>query len=194
MSDNKLKSVQKKESRARQKERYHRSAFIGEYIEKKYNNIYKEANQFYEKLYKRYPNKTKLSTCPEFKSWEIDIKKTEGTIQPTDRTNITDHNRQETNNPDLSSINNMEINIQLMDASDVQEVRDIQMFENIQPSLLNEVNPETLNEIIADLQKSEVTSDLFNYIEDEQAMEDICFEIDKAMNELSPLEKELLNY
>ena len=186
MADKNSKSAQKKESRARTKEKYHRAAFIAEYTEKKYNHIYKEANQFYEKLYKRYPNKTKLSTCPEFKTWETEIEKgQETTPQPAPAT-ITD----------LSSTDNMQINIQLMDASDVQETRDTLMFQDIQPSLLDEINTETVDEILKELRECKVTSDIFNYTEDEQGIEDICMniEIDNAINELSPLERELLNY
>ena len=186
MDDKITKNAQKKESRARTKIKFHRAAFIAEYTEKKYNNIYKEAKQFYEKLYKRYPNKTKLSTCPEFKTWETEIENAQKTTPQPAPSTITD----------LSSTDNMQINIQLMDASDVQETQDTLMFQNIQPSLIDEINPKILDEIIKDLRECTDISDIFNYIEHEQDIEDIGMniEIDNDINELTPLERELLNY
>ena len=211
MSEKALRTTRKRESRARQKERHHHYAFIAEYTERKYTHIYEEADNFYKKLFKRYPTKTRLTTCPEFKAWELEIRKNQAqtTTQmastnrssedPTTTTQMASTNRsseETTTTPiDLSSTDNMQINIQLMDSTEVQETRDTLMFQDIYPSLMQEINPETLQQIIREIQESDVNRDIFNYTESDEDINDILnTEINNSMNELSALEEELLMY
>ena len=75
-----------------------------------------------------------------------------------------------------------------MDANQVREIQDTIVFDDIYPTLMEEINPNTLDEIITELQGS----DIFNY--DEDMCDALNNEIDISMNELSGLENELLNY
>ena len=118
---------------------------------------------------------------------------------PTTTTQMASTNRsseETTTTPiDLSSTDNMQINIQLMDSTEVQETRDTLMFQDIYPSLMQEINPETLQQIIREIQESDVNRDIFNYTESDQDINDILnTEINNSMNELSALEEELLMY
>ena len=201
-----LRTERRRESRARQKERHHHYAFIAEYTERKYKHIYEEADIFYEKLFKRYPTKTRLTTCPEFKAWELEIKKdqdptttqmasTNRSSEETSTTTPIDLSSAATTPIDLSSTDNMQINIPLMDSTEVQETRDTVMLQDIYPSLMQEINPETLEQIIREVQESDVSRDIFNYTESDEDINDILnTEINNSMNELSALEKELRMY
>ena len=247
MSEKDLMTARKREYRTTQRERYRRSVFIVEYMQRKHKRIYEEANSFYQNLEKRYPTKTKLTTCPEFKTWEATIEKdhdpaiqmapisiSSSTTTPIDLSSqhniqlnipLMDSNEvqemQDTLvfqdiypsllkeiNPetleqiiseiqesdvniqlmDSSEIQESDVNIQLMDSSEVQEMRDTPVFQDIHPSLLKEINPETLDQIISEIEESDVN--IFNY--DEDINDNLNIEINNSMNELSPLEKELL--
>ena len=240
MSEKTTKRVAKKENRTKHKERYHRCAFITDYTQKKYGRIYEEANSFYEKLFTRYPTKTKLMSCPEYKAWEIEINKVRDrptetapvSICSTTTTSTDDHSSTTPNN--LFSTDDIQLHIPLMDSNEVREMRDTVMFEHIYPSLLEHINPETIDQIINEIQESEAnipptdlnhveeTQDtlkclplkeltfetldqimeeieesevnIFNYDNNEDINDMINLEINKSMNELSGLEKELLRY
>ena len=207
MYEKALSTVRKKQYRVTQRDRYRRSTFIAQYTMKKYKDIYEEANSFYEKLDKRYPTKTKLTTAPEYQAWEASLEKNHDPgasriSSSTTKTTTLEKNhdpgasrisssttKTTTTTPmDLSLQSNIELNIPLMDANEVREIQDTIVFDDIYPTLMEEINPETLEEIITELQES----DIFNYDED---MNDILNnEIDNSMNELSALEKELLKY
>ena len=192
-----LRLVRRRESRARQKERYHHLAFIAEYTERKYKDIYKEADSFYQKLFKIYPNKTRLTTCTEFKAWELEIKNTQASTTTTRMAPTSSSSGDEettTTTPiDLSLTHDIQINIPLMDSLEVQETRDTVMFQDIYPSLTEEINPEILNQVIQEIQESDVNRDIFNHT-DEDINDILNSEINDSMNELCPLEKELLKY
>ena len=227
MSEKNLSAVRKRESRAKQMKRYHRTAFIAEYTQIKYRSIYEEAESFYEKLYKRYPTKTKITTCVEFKSWEVGVRKEQGLstrttsihidnssstttpINPsvgdniqlniemmdsTQSASIDIDNSSSTTSPiNLRVDDNIQLNIELMDSGQVQETRDSLVFGDIYPSLIEEINPEILDQIIREIQGSDVN--IFNYNESDQDINDILNdEINMSINELTPLEKELLKY
>ena len=82
-----------------------------------------------------------------------------------------------------------------MNSVEVQETRDTVMFQNICPSLTEEINPEILNQVIQELQQESDIRDIFNNPEFDEDLNDILnSEINDQMNELSPLEKELLKY
>ena len=202
MSGQNLKTVRKRENRLKHKERYHHGTFIAEYTRKKYAAIYKEVDDFYQKLYQLYPNKTKLTTCVEFKVWEAETKKTQDSTTIT-RTSHTDEETttrmDEETATQTTSTNNIQINIPLMNAEEVQETKDMVMFEEIYPSLTEHINPETLEEILRELQQSDITCDMFNNNNnDDEHDEDINDIINSAINDslngLSELEKELSIY
>ena len=223
MSEKALMTARKREYRTTQRERYRRSVFIVEYTKRKHKRLYEEANSFYEKLVKRYPTKTKLTTSPEFKTWEATIEKDhdpatcpefktwEATIEKDhdpatcpefktwEETIEKDHDpatqmahisiSSSTTTPnDLSSLHNIQLNIPLMDSNEVQEMQDTVVFQDIYPSLLKEINPEILDQIISEIEESDVN--IFN--DDEDINDILNIEINNSMNELSPLEKELL--
>ena len=199
MSGQSLRSVRRRESRARRTERYHHLAFIAEYTRRKYNDIYKEADNFYQELYQLYPTKTRLTTCHEFKAWETQIKKTQ--MPPTDEETTTtttttiqmpptDEETTTTTTIQMSP----EINIALMNSVEVQEIKDTVMFEEIYPSLTEEITNEMVEQIIHEIRESDNGRDIFNNDEyDEDLNGIINAEINNSLNELSSLEKELLN-
>ena len=80
------------------------------------------------------------------------------------------------------------LNISLMSPDDVQEARDIQMFQDIYPSIVKEINPEIINQVIREIQ--ETVPDFFDEDMDDMLNE----EINISLKELSPLEQELLKY
>ena len=202
MSEKSLMTTRKKENRARLKNRNHQLAFIAEYTRRKYKEIYEEADMFYQKLIVLYPNKTKITTCGEFKAWELQLKGTRDSSTTTTTTTTTTQepstsstSYEEMTPIDLCSIPSMEINIPLMNSTEVQETRDTLMFQNICPSLTEEINPELLTQIIQELQQESDIRDIFNNPEFDEDMNEILnAEINDTMNELSPLEKELLKY
>ena len=209
MSGKPARAARKREYRARHREHYHLSTFIAEYTQVKYNNIYTEAENFYKQLVRKYPNKTKMRTCPEYKAWEHDVQTNQmsdtSSDQSSDEQLITTSGQRATTSTCEEttstyeeteidcSCSTMELNIPLMDACEVMETRDCVMFQDIQPSLLNEISPEILNEIIEELQQSDLTSEMFNHI-DEDLNETLNDEINSTINELSSIEKELLYY
>ena len=79
------------------------------------------------------------------------------------------------------------LNIPLMNTSDVQQTRDMIIFEDIYPSIIQEIDPTTIDQIIQEIEADTTIdlSDMDDMVQDE---------INQAMYELSPLEKELLQY
>ena len=63
-------AIRKRQSRVKQAQAHRRVTFMAEYVRVKYCQIYEEADCFYKELVGQYPNKRKLTTCPEFKLWE----------------------------------------------------------------------------------------------------------------------------
>ena len=213
MPETALLTVRKREYRITQKERYRRSVFIAEYTQRKYNNIYEEANRFYQKLVKQYPTKTKLTTSPEFKAWEGTLQKDHDpatqmapSISFTTTTTSIDLSPQtsssftttttpidlspQTSSSFTTTTTPIQLNIPLMDSNEVQEIQDTLPFQEIYPSLREEITPEIIDEIVNEIHESDV--DIFNCDED---LNDILnSEINISINELTPLEKELLRY
>ena len=206
MLGNTLRATRKREGRAKHREKYHHAAFITEYVQIKCKSLYEEADGFYQELYKRYPNKTKITTCNEFKVWEAAIKKDQETasittdscssttapINPSVDDNIPLNIESSTTttpiNPRVDD--NIQLNIELMDTDQVQETRDSLVFGDIYPSLIEEINPEIMDQVIHEIQGS--GANIFDY--DEDINDILNDEINQSMNELSQLEKELLNY
>ena len=179
MSGPSLKSLKKRAYRANHRERYHQSTFIAGYVQKKYTAIYDEANQFYQKLHLLHPKKTKLSTSTEYKMWEKSLKKDVATTQD-------------------SVTSDFNINIELMNAEEVQLKKDTIIFEEIQPSLIEEIDPKIVDEIIQELNQTPIANDIFDnngmFDDDEEMNELINTAIQDDLNQMTELEKELLKY
>ena len=196
-------AVRKRESRARHTERHHRLTFIAEYTMRKYRHVYEEADSFYRKLVKQYPVKRKLTTAPEFKVWEAEIKKTNSAttelradttfeMAPISNSTTTELRAVTTATPvDFSLTDNVQLNIPLMNPSDVQETRDTLIFQDIYPSLVEEINPEIFNQIVSEIEETD--PDFFDYY-DQDMNNIIQDEINNSLSQADPLEKELLNY
>ena len=207
MSGKSLRAAKKREYRAKHTKQYQKLTFIAQYTQQKYNAIYKEAENFYEELVWRYPRKTKLSTCPKFKAWEFQIRKdpmsgtTSDEESTTQKSTTSSDKESTTQNPTTysyeeitvidSSSSDIQLNIPLMSSHEVLETRDSVMLQNIYPSLQKEISPEIIDQVIQELQESDVTSEFFNHI-DEDLCDILNDEINATMNDLSMLEKELL--
>ena len=205
MSDKSLMTRRKREYRATQRERYRSSVFITEYTRKKYRSIYEEANNFYQKLSKQYPTKTKVTTCPEFKAWEATLQKD---YEPaTLQKDYEPATLQKGYEPiDLSAENTIQLNIPLMNSADIQEMQTSLVFQDIYPALLEEINPEIVNQIMNEIRESddvdEIVSEIVSEIEetnanlfncsDEDMNDMIEAEINNSLSQLDQLEKELL--
>ena len=193
-------SIRKRQSRARHTEIHKRSTFIAEYIHVKYRHIYEEANGFYSKLAKKYPLKRKLTTSNEYKVWKSEIKNTDSATTPT--TELLHHTTFETastTNPTTTTPEpctatapmDISLNIPLMNQTDVQETRDTLVFQDIYPSLMEEINTEIFNQIVHEIEEED--PDFFDdHDEDMNAF--IQDEINISLNYADPIEKELLNY
>ena len=192
MSKQSLRTERKRKSRAKQTERYHRLAFIAEYTQIKYGNIYQEAERFYDKLYKLYPTKRKITTSPEFKIWQAEITKGQNPKKQTASTANFTRTTTALTPMDLSSTDDIQLNIQLMNAADVEETRNTLIFEDIYPSLVEEMNTEIFNEIVSEIQEADAS--IFNDIIDEDMNDMIQDEINISLSQIDPLEKELLKY
>ena len=203
-------SRRKAQYRAIHRERYRQAVFIAEYTRRKCISIYEEANKLYEQLSKQYPTKTKLTTCPEFKIWEKSLQKGRTPTAPVDissersmQLNISLMNAndvQETQDslvfasvyPSLMEEINHEIresddvNIQVMDSTQMQ---DTPVIHDMQSSMTEEINI-AANEIIKEIERCD--DNVFTYDQDINDMVNI--EINNMINELTPLERELLNY
>ena len=67
---NEYKRSRRNQSRVKARE----ALFITEYVETKYNSIYKEAATMYNGINKRYPNKPDLRRSAEFRGWKNAMK------------------------------------------------------------------------------------------------------------------------
>ena len=196
MLGNILRATRKREDRAKHREKYHHDSFVTKYVQIKCKSLYEEADVFYRELYKRYPKKTKITTCNEFKVWEASVKKDQETASitadscssTTPPLNIESSTTTTPVNPWVD--NNLQLNIELMNADQVEETRDSLVFGDIYPSLIEEISPEIIDQMISEIQGSGA-----NIFDSDEDINDILNdEINQSMNELSPLEKELLNY
>ena len=199
-------AIRKRQSRVKQAEVHRRASFISEYIRVKYGQIYEEADSFYYKLVRQYPLKRKLSTAPEYIVWKTDVEKlnaaTTATTELPDVEKLNAATTATTELPDVEKLNtaitattelhdvDATLNIPLMSPTDVQETRDIQIFQDIYPSITKEINPEIINQVIREIH--ETVPDFFDQYEDMDDM--LNEEINNSLGELSPLEQELLKY
>ena len=183
----------KRESRARHSELHRRNTFIADYVRVKHERIYEEANNFFSQLFDQYPEKRKLTTAPEFIVWEKEIKRVKtpttemdfsSTMELHDTTASTPVELHDTT---TSTPVDASLNIPLMNTSDVQQTRDMIIFEDIYPSIIQEIDPTTIDQIIQEIEADTTIdlSDMDDMVQDE---------INQTMYELSPLEKELLQY
>ena len=199
--------MKKRVYRANHRERYTQSTFISDYIRKKYTTIYDEANQFYQKLHQAHPKKTKLSTCAEYKLWEESLGKDVATMQDSttsimqdSATSIMQDSATSIMQDSATSImqdsitTNFNINIELLNKEEVELTKDAIMLEGIQPLLFKEISPETVTEIINELNQTPTTQDIFDDDEDEEMNELINSAIEADFNQMTELEKELLMY
>ena len=183
-------AIRKRQSRVKQAEVHRRASFISEYIRVKYGQIYEEADSFYYKLARQYPLKRKLSTAPEYIVWKTDVEKLNAaTTATTELPDVEKLNAAITATTELRDVD-ASLNISLMSPADVQETRDIQMFQDIYPSITKEINPEIINQVIREIQ--ETVPDFFDEYENMDDM--LNEEINNSLKELSPLEQELLKY
>ena len=186
-------AIRKRRSRVKQAQTHRRATFISEYIRVKHRQIYEEADNFYAQLVGQYPNKRKLSTCLEYKLWEAEIRKGQDPSTRTASISSSNNSSSTTTSVNSSVEDNMQLTVELMDSSKVQETRDSLVFGDIHPSLVEEINPEILDEIIREVQESDVN--IFNYNQPDEDINDILdAEINNSINELDLLEEELLKY
>ena len=189
----------KRESRYKHSQAHKRSTFIEEYIKTKYENIYEEANNFYCKLVAKYPVKRKLSTAPEYLIWEKEIKKAKTTGETTtERSNIFQAKTGETTTErsnifqaktgETATCVAPSLNIELMNKDAVQETRDIIMFQDIFPSITEEIDSGIIEQIVHEIEND---FDLFNNDEMNPMIQN---ELNDDLNNIDPLEKELLQY
>ena len=159
-----------------------------------------------------------LTTCPEFKIWEKSLQKDRTPTTPVDissersmQLNISLMNANDVRetqdsmvfanvHPSLMEEINPEVleqvmveiresddvNIQVMDSSQMQ---DTPVIHDMQPSMAEEINI-AANEIIKEIERYD--DNVFTYDQDINDMVNI--EISNMINELTPLERELLNY
>ena len=78
-----------------------------------------------------------------------------------------------------------------MNQVDVQETKDALVFQDIYPSLVEEINTEVFNQIVHEIEEGD--PDFFDDY-DEDMNDFIQDEINISLNQLSDLEKEFLNY
>ena len=190
----------KRQYRAAQRERYRSSVFITEYTRKKYRSIYEEANNFYQKLSKQYPTKTKVTTCPEFKAWEATLQKDyePATLQKdyepaTLQKDYEPATLQKDYEPATlqkdyePAENTIQLSIPLMNPAEIQEIQTSLVFQDIYPSLLEEINPETVNQIMNEIRESddvdEIVSEIMNEIRESDDVDEIVSEIISEIEE-----------
>ena len=196
-----IRSAEKKrESRSKHSELHKRSTFIVHYLQMKYESIYEEANNFYCELVNQYPIKRKLTTAPEYKVWEKETKRAKASttdmassstteLCDTSTTTTERCNVLTTTTGDASTSVDPCLNIQLMNKDEVQETRDTIMFQDIFPSITEEINPEIIDQIIQEIH--ETVPDFFD-MDDMNGM--IQDEINVDLINPDPLEQELLYY
>ena len=167
----------KREKRkARECER-RKDSFTTEYVRIKYPHIYAESVKYYDKLKVFYPEKHDLRKTEQFKRW----KRVTGPQQAENSIKL-----------------NMELRIPLWDTATLESVRDIHtvteevLGEGIYPSLLEEVSPECVEQIIDELRQDPDLKDIFTAVESEF---DQGFDVDAEIeiDEDIRLENELLS-
>ena len=154
-----------------------KDSFTTEYVRIKYPHIYAESVKYYDKLRVFYPEKHDLRKTEQFKRWKRDT----GPHQAENSIKL-----------------NMELRIPLWDTTTLESVRDIHtvteevLGEGIYPSLLEEVSPECVEQIIDELRQDPDLKDIFTAVESEfdQGL-DVGAEIE--IDEDTRLENELLS-
>ena len=176
--------------------------FIASYVQNKHPAIYTEAEQFYNVLRQRNPNKLDLRKTDAFRVWSVEQKKKE------ENTNIL-HGR----------FNMFELKVPLINIDDIQTKTkplaegepvvetlaegDIEaaavetpgegetMNENtMQPSIEAPISDELFNEIVKSLREDPDLSNMMSSIEEEILYEE--YEMDINISDDERLEKELL--
>ena len=195
MADKKLSASRKSKYRAVHRERHRHAVFITEYTRIKHKAIYEEANKLYEQLSKQYPTKTKLVTCPEFKILEKSLQEDHTPTAPAD---ISSEQTQKDHTPTApADISSMRLNIPLMNASDVQETQDTLVFGDIYPSLMTEISPELLEQVMNEIHESDdVNIQLMDssQIQDTSMTKEINITGDEIINELEVGDSDFFNH
>ena len=177
---NEYKKSRRNQSRVKARE----ALFITEYVETKYNSIYKEAATMYNSINKRYPKKPDLRRSAEFRGWKNAVK--QNGKSTTDL-----HQKYERMTYEGISLSSMRLEIPLMSSSCStpqpsagKDQIGIETASHSNPSPVSENTGETLQDTLDIQQDTLDTTPLFdqeipqhiidNIIKDLQSDPEIC--------------------
>ena len=199
-------AIRKRKSRVKHAEAHRRATFVAEYVRVKYSQLYEEADSFFNKLFWQYPLKRKLTITPEYTIWKAEVEKLNVATTTTTTTELHEVEKLNVATPTTTTTELHEVeklnaatrtttttelhevdaclSIPLMSPVDVQETRDIQMFQDIYPSITKEIDLEIIDQVVREIQ--ETVPDFFD--------QDMDVMLNEEINEPSLLEQELSKY
>ena len=164
---------------------------IAAYVKKRYPAINKKANNYYEALQTKYPNKRDLTKTPEFLSLDCKVGKNVGKTRS--KTQIT---------TTTTVINDsMTLQIPLMDKSDVDTATNLSIPEDINDSLIADLRKDpqlntVFNDIIAEDKEQQHDQNLQEQVDEslqdlDESLQELSNAFPQLFEETTPLEKEL---
>ena len=171
--------------------------FVSDYVKSKYNNIYNEAQQYHDMLRQKNPYKLDLKKTAEYRKWasqQVDEKPQQADEQPQQFRDNFQLKIQLMDSTQKEKPTSTAVTVQLMDSiqkekpTSTAEALETLMEEtiaegNIQPSLLEEISADLIDEIIEELRQ---------YPELENIYEELDIGMDVEISDDDRLEKELL--
>ena len=210
--DAELLNKYKKERRRENRTKVREALFVSEYIYHKHINIYQEAAQMYNELNTRYPNKPDLRRTDEFKHWRnVTTKqapKSRNYLKrnfvniPTSNGGEATHQTEspEPVTPLKIGEKTMELRIPLLNIQNktpenlqtlTEEVLEEGTIDTLQSSLNEEISPEVIDSIIAELRGDPGLKDIMTNLEETFQLDQIGMEVEVEADER--LENELEN-
>ena len=179
------------------------NSLITDYIEHKYANIYAEAFEFYKNLDDKYPDKTDLRKTEEYKFWKFGSVHLTSQPQEQEPKEYTDNLQlnipikryrtvkqgQSVTTQTLSTQEQPSTAITTQTLSTQEQSSTIQTPQTPQPTLLEELPHDLVQEMINELKEDPHMMNMFDTIEGQFDFEELDIEIPDSL-----LEKELQNW
>ena len=179
------------------------NSLITDYIEHKYANIYAEAFEFYKNLDDKYPDKTDLRKTEEYKFWKFGSVHLTSQPQEQEPKEYTDNLQlnipikryrtvkqgQSVTTQTLSTQEQPSTAITTQTLSTQEQSSTIQTPQTPQPTLLEELPHDFVQEMINELKEDPHMMKMFDTIEGQLDFEELDIEIPDSL-----LEKELQNW
>ena len=187
----------KKTAKKNRQDEKRKNTLIADYVQYKYANVYAEASQLYQRLNHRYPEKADLRKTEEYRVWRSGMSpqepancesqasspsKYQDSLQlkiPIRKYRTVKHSQTATTQTVSPASEESTQTVSAVSEESAQEspaTVETAHVEPQQPTLVDELPPDLVDQIVGELREDPDLKDIFDCIDGQDAFEDIDFE------------------